>query len=514
LIGANVQISHNTPAGPVANAYEQSRARVSTIVGPTGGGKTVSSAKKCLRVAQWQHPSPRDGIRKAKICCITTTYRQAWRTVIPSYRAVMKPLGVLEKPYGLWTGAKDGPAKHVFDLVVPSLRDPTSPFEAGRRGQIHLEVEFAALGEETLEEFLRGYEPTAFWIPEKDTMPRDLIELALNRVGRYPPPDDRPAMADEVAYMGVFGDANVPDIDTWFYEDFYLPAQRKEGWSLFRQPPAILMDGRQNPEAENLQNLLKINPQYYAVMAKDMAKWAVRRFLGCKPGYSRHGIPVHEHFDDDRHVSKVSLTADPYAELVIGMDGGGNTNRPAATFMQEVGGRIRILADYAPDSNTSAQEAGKMVRQILNTKVKRARGAVIVIDPAAAVVSPLSPYTYAQQVQMASGIEVRLAQSNDPKLRRGGLAGVLEPFPQGQPKILIDPDCSDLIRALAGGFHYRKKDKDRGVDVPVKNQHSHVAESAEYGVLGIQGLDGFFAPVAGNADFSSDNSDLYMEPIL
>lgn len=440
--------------------------------------------------------------------CITPNYRNAWRTVIPSYQQVVKQLGVLDPKYGTWTGGRDSPAKHVFDVTMPELRRPHARHEAERRGQVHVEVEFAALNDTSLEEFVRGYQTTCWWIPEMDQMPRDLIGLAANRVGRYPMPRDRPDPNGEPTYAGVFGDANVPDIDSWFYEQWWLPGNRKENWHLFRQP------GGFHPDAENLENLRKINPRYYEVMAADMERWAVRRFIDCRPGYSRHGLPVHEDFDDDRHVSKTRIEVDPYQEILIGADGGGNTNMPAASFMQRaIDGRWTVLAEFAPDQNTSAQEFGFRIQQILNTRIKRARGAVIIGDPAMLIVSPLSPHTYAQQLQISSGVEVRPAPSQDPKLRRGGLKAVLRRSPRQRPDFLVDPECPSLIRALAGGFRYNKKDKEKGDLRPVKNQHSHIAESCEYGVLGGEGLTGFFSPVAGGG-LLNDSADLYPEPIL
>jgi hypothetical protein len=58
---------------------------------------------------------------------------------------------------------------------------------------IHLEVQFRALRDESAEEFVRGREVTGWWNPEMDTQPSaDLLGLPINRVGRYPEPDDRP----------------------------------------------------------------------------------------------------------------------------------------------------------------------------------------------------------------------------------------------------------------------------------------------------------------------------------
>lgn len=192
-----------SPAGPKAFAYGQSRADLAVIVGPTGGGKTTESVRRIVRVAQWQHPSPIDGVRKARIGVIGTTYRRLWDQVIPSYlKEIDRGWGVKPGQSG-FSGSKGDPADHHFNVQFPD----------GTVG--YIEVQFRAVGEADLEEFFRGMEVTAWWIPEMDTHETDdILAGASNRVGRYPEPDDRPdeRLGLPNAYAGVWADSNAPII--------------------------------------------------------------------------------------------------------------------------------------------------------------------------------------------------------------------------------------------------------------------------------------------------------------
>ena len=156
------QILIQTPAGPVANAYEHSRAELAVIVGPTGSGKTDTSAKRCARVAQWQEPSPLDGIRKARVTCVTPTYRHAWRSVIPSFQGVWEPY--LQNKLASWNGSRGDPAEFLLRARVPGV------------GPIHLEVHFRAVDVPgVLSEDADGTATVDVWI--------DLSDLRIIRIG-------------------------------------------------------------------------------------------------------------------------------------------------------------------------------------------------------------------------------------------------------------------------------------------------------------------------------------------
>jgi hypothetical protein len=63
-----------------------------------------------------------------------------------------------------------------------------------------------------------------------------------------------------------------------------------------------------------------------------------------KPGYSRHGKPVYEEYNDDLHASKVSLRIIPALPLLWGFDAG---LHPAALVVQWLpDGQFRFLKEF------------------------------------------------------------------------------------------------------------------------------------------------------------------------
>lgn len=470
-------------AGSVARAYELSDAEVAFIVGPTGGGKSTASARKILRAALKQHASPRDGVRRAKICVVTATYRKAWDQVIPSYKKVFGWTDV-EKTF---RGAVGNPANHKFAIEAP--------MRGGGTGPVEVEVLFRATNDQDLEEFVRGFEVTGWWLPEADTLESEsLLSLTSNRVGRFPEPDDRPddpTLAP--AWAGVFGDANAPVIGNWFYNRLYLQANRKPGDAFFRQP------GGFDPNAENMQNLKKIRPDYYANLAARMEEYDVGRLINCKPGYSRFGKPVHPLFDDVRMVSTRPLEPLPGQAVIIGADAG-NTLMPAATFKQRAwNGQWRVLAEIAPIQQMDIMAFGAEIRRIFETRFGGKGEAVIWVDPSAVAKSTGNlAFSYAALLQGATGIAVQLAPSNNPLVRRTATDRVLaRSVGNGAPGLIVDPACTGYIEAMAGGYRFKKL-RDAYAPQPEKNDHSHIAEADQYGTLGGEGLpDGsFIAPHA------------------
>ncbi|HEY1447995.1 MAG TPA: hypothetical protein VGF33_05625, partial [Caulobacteraceae bacterium] len=340
-----------TFAGPVERAYELSRAPVNMIVGPTGGGKTTGSARRCLRVARWQEPSPRDGIRKARIVVICPTYRRAWDTVMPSYFKVFR------QSIGEFRGSRGDPADHIFDAMLNIDGSP---------GRLHVEVLFRAVNDLDIEEFFRGFEYTAAWLPEADTN-ADLdaiLSMGANRAGRYPEPEDRPDHSEIAPYKGLWGDANAPMIGTPFHRRFYqrtMPTGKAAPTTdrLWIQP------GGRSVNAENMANLKKLDPDYYGAMAAQLDVYDERRLIDNRPGYGRHGQPVHPNFDQDFHVATREIAVDPFVDLVISVDCGSGALIPGATFEQRrYSGQWCYLDEvHLREGQMSLQELGGRIRQ-------------------------------------------------------------------------------------------------------------------------------------------------------
>lgn len=477
-------------AGPVARRFEFDRSQLAFIVGPTGGGKTIAAARRCLRTALWQHPSPRDGWRRARIYVVCPTYRIAWDSVIPSYLKVFtketeQPL-VKENPANdnstraSWKGAKGDPADHVFQMLG-SGPDGLGPVE--------VEVRFRAVQDVDLDEFFRGKECTAFWLPEVDThVQASILSYCANRVGRYPEPDDRPENPPTKAYMGVWGDANTPTIGSWFQKDYYSAAN-DNSFSLHKQPPGYDPDTADgfHPAAENRANLAKIDPQYYRSMAARMETHDVHRLLQCKLTYGRMGTPVHGAFDETTHVATATMEPDPDLAVVIGVD---VDFKGAAVFGQRsLFGQWRVFAEVvaedAPDGELDVIGFADAITNVMKTRFPRCKRAIIIADPAGKSRSTLNrSLSWIGELQQRTKITALPAPSNDTKLRRTALARPLK----RRGGFQSDPSCVWLNTALNGGFHYPKKGNVTSTSAK-KNEYSSVGEACEYMCLGGEGIE-------------------------
>jgi hypothetical protein len=492
-----------TTAGPVAQAYGESRVNgsIAVCVGPTGGGKTTESIRRTIRIAQWQHPSPIDGIRKARIIVLAPTYRKLWDQVVGSYKDEI-PWATKE---GGWTGGKGEPCEHIYDFM---WRD-----HAGRDiGRVHVEVMFRAPGEGDLEDFFRGLKATAFWVPEMDTHETvDLVSLASNRTHRYPEMRDRPdpdlGLPD--AYGGVYGDANAPVIGSWFHDRFIL--QRKPSDILFLQPPGYdpnSPDGF-HPLAENQRNLRRADRNFYKTKAANHEEHDIRRLLMNESGWSRHGKPVHLYFNAITMSAAERMEVDRSLPVVIGMDVGSNTMSHAAVFKQRTwGGQVRALGEFAPDGQTDIVEACTEIRRIRETRFRLCERVELVLDPAARGQSAMRKgVTWAQVVQQITGLPVRLAPTNDPNLRRGASDQLMrKQAAPGVPAYMVDAgECPKLMSALAGAYRY-KKNGDKVSPTPEKNDASHVAEANQYADLGLAGIGPVSGVIHPDDDYGHDAS--------
>lgn len=488
-----LDLRHWQFAGPVARAYELHKGPLTMIQGPVGGGKTTASARRYFRVATWQQPSPRDGKRKAKILCLCPTYRRAWDTIMPSY------FKVFPQTMGEFRGSRGDPADHIFDMEV-SIQ--------GVRQVLHIETLFRAVNDLDIEDFMRGFEVTAMHLPEADTNTdlAQILSLGSTRVGRYPEPEDR-SEGVEPGYSGIFGDANAPVMGTAFHDRFYerkLPdgGVAPDTDKLFLQPSGF------SPNAENLMNLKKIRPDFYAHMATQIDRYDVKRMIENRPGYGRHGEPVHPNFDQETHVALKSIPVEPLLPVYIGIDAGSNTLKPAATFSQRAySGQWRKLDEiYLPDGQMTTQELGFEIRRRMETRFAKTSGALLCLDPAAGGRNASSEHTTAMELQAYTQIEAQLAPSNKPENRRSATDRLFRAsVGPGQPAILIDPICRGLIGGYTGGFHYKRRGNVVGLS-PEKNSFSHVCEADEYAHLTIEGLgpsEGRFIRPDGEGSYSA-----------
>ena len=83
-------------------------------------------------------------------------------------------------------------------------------------------------------------------------------------------------------------------------------------------------------------------------------------------------------------------------------------------------------------------------------------------------------------------------------LRREAVAQALNRMIDGAPGLIIHPQCRMLRKAMAGAYAYRRVQvggDERFRDKPDKNMYSHVAEAAQYLMLGAGEDRTLIAPV-------------------
>ncbi|MFC5346276.1 hypothetical protein ACETK8_15830 [Brevundimonas staleyi] len=378
-----------------------------------------------------------------------------------------------------WNGAKGDPADHVLQMLG---KGPDG------LGPVEMDVRFRAVQDVDLDEFFRGKECTAFWLPEVDTHESaSILSYCTNRAGRFPEPDDRPENPEKPAYRGLWGDANTPTIGSWFQKEFYSAPQTN--FRLHKQPPGYNPDTADgfHPAAENVANLRKIDPQYYRTMAGDMEEHDVRRLLQCKLTYGRMGKPVHPSFDETSHVSTIALEPDPELPVVIGVD---VDFKGAAVFGQRsLFGQWRVFAEIvaedSPDGELDVIGFADAITTVMKTRFPRCKRAIIVADPAGKSRSTLDrSLSWIGELQQRTKITAAPAPSNDTKLRRTALARPLK----RRGGFLVDPACVWLNTALNGGFHYPKKGNVTSTSAK-KNEYSSVGEACEYMCLGGEGIE-------------------------
>lgn len=496
---AKLDLSWTSP-GPISTQFMASRADIQIINGPIGSGKTTTCFMKAIALATAQQPSTRARVRlrgetmsrpvrKFKLTLMRDDYRQLWRSTIPSWNRRFP------QALGKWSGARNAPALHELTFV---LGDGTA---------VEFIAEFVALGDNDIEEFMRGYEPTAFYLNELDLLGRPVMQHALLRAGRYPAMDE-----GGPSWSGVLADCNAPVIDSWLYNEIFLGATPDDQDADAFDPSAIALfrlPGAMDPGAENRQNL---PPNYYERQLSTISdKYLIRRMVHNQPAPSRAGKPVHEEFNDFLHVAPQDIAAVEGMPLILGFDAGLD---PAMGLNQKLGnGRWNCIDELAAAHGTGAVRFAGMVNELLMdrypgwhripTDHEREWGweprhglskpnIRAWCDPAAtyggdANSAAEADRTWCELVSYHTGIRIEPAPTNNTTDRRAAMKRVLTLMPDGHPAFQLSPRCKMIRAGLAGQFRFRRMQlarEERYTDEVDKNQHSHVCEAEEYALLG------------------------------
>lgn len=269
---------------------------------------------------------------------------------------------------------------------------------------------------------------------------------------------------------------NPPSNRHWVYETFFKPTPEKlanKSYALFRQP-----------KGENKKNL----PEgYYEQLAEILGPELAKRFVDGEVVHIFPGRPVFQHFREDLHF-RAGLNPIPNIPFILAIDFG---HTPCCLFSQLApSGRLLVYKEMQlVESGTTV--LAERINATMKNEFSGYNIARVWADPAgnqraqtdmrapfdilrAANIKPVIPGPQAWNTRYES-VDTRSLRLID-----------------GEPAILIDKDgCPYLMEGLLGGYRYDKSRDGRLSEMPLKNMHSHLADSLQY-LCG-----GEFAPATG-----------------
>jgi len=422
---------------PTGKAFMQSDAKMRTLMGPVGSGKSVTCSFEIVRRATMQEPNEQ-GIRKTRAAVVRETARQLQDTTIKTFLDWFPP-GVC--------GTYMRTTKTYFFKV----------------GDVECEVMFRALDDADDVANLNSLELTFTWFNECKDIHPNIVDAMSKRIGRFPSKKD-----GGPTWHGMWGDTNPPTMDTWwFYQMEHLDpkdgvSENDNGWDVFKQ-----LSGR-STDAENIENLPE---NYYDTQGR--SDEYIRTFIDGEYGLSLSGQPIYKYFRPDYHMAHEALRpiVNGIRPIVIGMDLG---LTPAAVIgQQDPRGRVLILGE-AVSFDMGIQRFTRTILKPLIIEKWSGAPVIVVTDPAG-IQRAQTDERSAVDIIKAEGLKVFPAKTNNISARVSAVDDFLMRQVDGDSAFLVDPSCTNLKAAMMGGYRYHPKNGT--ID---KNKHSHVAEALQY----------------------------------
>lgn len=445
----DAQLEYNPPASTVP--FFTADKFVNLIVGPVGSTKTTAAIMKIAYEAKRIAPC-RDGIRRSRCAVIRNTRQMLFDTTIPDFLKWLGQGGVLMKQESKFLLKFDDVECEVLFRGLDDANDV--------RRLLSLQLTFGVMDE------FREIHP-------------DVFNALTGRLGRYPdksmngvgPCDDQGRQIHK-----VWGATNPPDADTWWEE--YL-SEPPDNASVTFQPSGL------SPEADWLTYL---PDDYYDNLCDGKSEEWINVYVHGKFGSSLSGKPVFPTFSRDFHVAKTPLRPIVSVErpLIIGMDFG---LTPACTInQQDLRGRFLTFAEITSENMGITRFLNDRLKPLLAAKFP-GHPVLIIGDPAGAQRVQTDERSVFDVIK-ANGFKVIPARTNSIAARISAVESLLATQVDGGARHLIDPSCTQLIKALRGGYRYKVKKTGDMEDSPEKNQFSHISDAHQYACLHIDATFG------------------------
>ena len=443
-------------------------------------GKSVACIMEALSRAQEQIPNSK-GVRRTRWAFVRNTYPELLSTTLNTWMD--------------W----------VPEAIAPIKRSPVLKANLNQKladgTWIDMEVIFLALDTEADVGKLKSLELTGVFINEASELPKEILEVATSRVGRFP------AKADGgFNWTGVVMDTNPPAIGHWWQE--LDEVTKPDRYAFFRQPPALLLKQGTGceiegeaippvyvpntgqvpgiPAAENVRNHT-LGFDYYLNMAQGKTIDWVKVFIQGEYGMVSKGKPVYPEYNDSFHCSKRDIETVRGMPILLSFDYG---RTPACVILQmSPTGQVRVLREFVAQGMGLQTFLPEVIRPAL---MRDFRGMDVIVtgDPSGSYGNEANELT-CETILRDNGFNYLPAVTNKPTARIESVVKFLVSNVEGRPGFQINPDCVVLREGFSSGYHYRKIKTASGIrfsDAPEKNDFSHIHDALQYGCLYLTGF--------------------------
>lgn len=446
---------------PTIQEFMASDAFVRGLMGPFGSGKSSACVIEIAQRGVAQKPLA-DGVRRTRWAVVRNSYRQLEDTTIRTFMQWLPP-----HQFGEWF-----PSKHQY--TIKALKA-----EGDDRGA-EIEVLFRALDRPDQLGNLLSMELTGAWINEGREVPWAIFDAIEGRVGRYPAKTD-----GGPTWFGLFADTNPPDVDSEWFKFFEETDHREKVEELAKVIPGMTVDKYRkifkqpsglSPRAENLVHLPDGYYQRLAVGKSD--EWN-KVFVHGEYGFVIDGKAVWPEYVDALHcpVDKAKWPRPVEDMPIVRSWDFGLT--PACIFSQITPRGQWIVFDELVATAMGADAFGDEVIQH-SARYYNRFDYWDVGDPAGAQKAQTDERTCFQILQ-GKGIMIEPAMQTL-AIRLESVRKPLRTLVDGRPQFVLHPRCTQLRRALMGGYHFRRMriSGERYTESPEKNSYSHPADALGY----------------------------------
>jgi hypothetical protein len=479
------ELQHFRPSGPVSARFlADNTSIVKAILGPVGGGKSVSNVYDCIRRPSFM-PACNDGVVRYRRAIVGATYGQIERNLYPTWKRWLPEDGGSFTQIADWKGGGGRSAVHKLAWNV---------HRGHREVRVEAEYVFAAVGEMSVEDFVRGFEPTDFWLYEVDLLPEQLLYACVTRLGRYPATGSASdALRRDLDFRTqVSCDLNAPDTDSWFYKTF--EENPPKGFKVYKQPSGL------SPQAENIAHLRK---GYYETQVEVLSKQPggrhlVTRMVHARYAPSRIGMPVYELYDDATHLAPVDLKPAPGVPIVLGFDQG-KTAPACVGFQQMPSGQRRVLFEVAPGFDAlglvSPRRFAEMVAaELILVAPGHPLAEAHYCDPAgfSGADKEDGETAWAEMVAAELGIVILPAETQELTLRMSAVNDYLrDKVGAAEPAFFMSKRCRHLRKGFVSHYMFERRPSEKSqMPKPIKNLYSDPHDALQYGFLGLSGRFG------------------------